>query len=112
MPSTANAPWLKPYVDEVTSFPMATSNDDQVQFYSVVVYGGAKQLDAFGTLKNSQIGNRQIKQNTDGSATIVLYPNGATDDQVTKIAAVASAVLASGSRFPSFFSSTMPAIWK
>ena len=71
------------HIPKVPSFPdysgatestLNTSDSDDVQFYSVVVYGGAKQLDAPGTLKNSQIGNRQIKQNDDGSATVVLYP--------------------------------------
>ena len=64
-------------------------NAFDVQFYSVVIYGADKQLDAYGTLQNSQIGNQQIAENADGSATVVLYPQSASQDQVTKIAAVA-----------------------
>jgi hypothetical protein len=63
----------------------------QVQFYSAVVYGSAKQLDAYGTNQNSQLGNRQIREDEDGGATFVVYPNGATDEQVEQIAAVAEA---------------------
>ncbi|MCU0269726.1 MAG: hypothetical protein MUF83_13930 [Acidimicrobiales bacterium] len=78
------------------------SDQYDVQFYSVVVYGADKQLDAYGTLENSQIGNRQIAENDDGSATVVLYPRSATPDQVDQIAAVAQAngwnVLRSGTQ--------------
>ncbi len=88
------------HIPEVPSFPDYTgatgttlnqSNSKDVQFYSIVVYGGAKQLDAIGTVKNTQIGNRQINQNADGSATVVLYPNSATADEVSKIDAVVKA---------------------
>lgn len=88
------------HIPKVPSFPdytgatestLNSSDSDDVQFYSVVVYGGAKQLDAPGTLKNSQIGNRQIKQNEDGSATVVLYPNSATTDEIDRIDAVVQA---------------------
>ena len=88
------------HIPQVPSFPdysgadestLNTSEQDDVQFYSVVIYGGAKQLDALGTVKNSQIGNRQIKQNEDGSATIVLYPNTASSEEIQKIDAVVQA---------------------
>jgi hypothetical protein len=88
------------HIPQVPSFPdysgatestLNTSNSDDVQFYSVVIYGGAKQLDAPGTLKNSQIGNRQIKKNKDGSATVVLYPNTATSEEIDRIDAVVKA---------------------
>ena len=88
------------HIPKVPSFPdysgatastLNTSNSDDVQFYSIVIYGGTKQLDAFGTVKNSQIGNRQIKQNADGSATVVLYPNTATSEEIDRIDAVVTA---------------------
>jgi len=56
-----------------------------------VIYGGTKQLDAPGTVKNSQIGNREINKNADGSATVVLYPNTATAEEIQKIDAVVQA---------------------
>jgi hypothetical protein len=85
------------HIPRVPSFPsykgatadtVNTSTDYEVQFYSVVVYGATKQLDAYGTNDNSQIGNSQIKVAADGSATVVLWPQSATDEQVEKIAAV------------------------
>lgn len=88
------------HIPKVPSFPdysgatastLNTSNSDDVQFYSIVIYGGTKQLDAFGTLRNSQIGNRQIKQDADGSATVVLYPNMATSEEIDRIDAVVTA---------------------
>lgn len=88
------------HIPKVPSFPdysgatastLNTSNSDDVQFYSIVIYGGTKQLDAFGTLRNSQIGNRQIKQDADGSATVVLYPNTATSEEIDRIDAVVTA---------------------
>lgn len=87
-------------VPEVPSYPnyegatASTPNNRNaydVQFYSAVIYGEAKQLDAVGTTDDSQLGNDQILEDADGGATFVLYPNGATDSQVTKIAAVAKA---------------------
>jgi hypothetical protein len=67
--------------------------DDQfdLKFYSVVVYGADKQIDAVGSVENSQIGNRQIRQDVDGGATVVVYPRSATSDQVARIQAVAKA---------------------
>ena len=53
----------------------------------MVVYGADKQLSALGTVKNSQIGNRQININDDGSATVVVYPRSATPEQVEAIRA-------------------------
>ena len=44
-----------------------------------------KQLDALGTVDNSQIGNSQIKVDPDGSATVVLWPRSASQDQVAAI---------------------------
>ena len=88
------------HIPKVPSFPdyrgatastLNQSENFNVQFYSVVIYGATKQLDAYGTLKNSQLGNRQLLQNADGSATIVLYPQSATQDQVDQIAAVVKA---------------------
>ena len=88
------------HIPQVPTFPDYTgatadtvnkSSDYQVQFYSVVVYGATKQLDAYGTNDNSQIGNTQIKAAPDGSATVVLWPQSATSQQVDKIAAVAKA---------------------
>lgn len=88
------------HVPKVPSFPdysgatastLNSSEDDDVQFYSIVIYGGAKQLDALGTLENSQIGNRQIKLAEDGSATVVLYPNTATPEEIDQIDAVVKA---------------------
>ncbi len=88
------------HIPDVPSFPdyrgatattLNNSSDDEVQFYSAVIYGGTKQLDAYGTLDNSQLGNRQLKQGKDGSATIVLYPNEASEDEIAKIDAVVQA---------------------
>ena len=88
------------HIPQVPSFPdyqgatestLNNSDEDDVQFYSIVIYGGAKQLDALGTVENSQIGNRQIKQNEDGSATIVLYPNTATSDEIQEIDTIVKA---------------------
>ena len=42
-------------------------------------------------MDNSQIGNRQININDDGSATIVLYPRSATPEQIEAIKAVVDA---------------------
>ena len=87
-------------VPEVPSYPSyegataSTTNDQdayEVQFYSVVIYGADKQLDAYGTNENSQLGNTQIAEDADGGATFVAYPNGATDEQVEQIAAVVKA---------------------
>ena len=87
-------------VPQVPSYPdyrganADTPNDHDaydVQFYSVVIYGASKQLDAYGTNENSQLGNRQIGEDADGGATFVFYPNAATDEQVEQIAAVARA---------------------
>jgi len=88
------------HIPKVPSFPdyqgatTTTANDSaqsDVQFYSVVIYGSDKQLDKVGSVKNSQIGNRQIKVAADGSATVVLYPRSATKQQVAKIQKVAEA---------------------
>ena len=88
------------HIPQVPSFPDYTganeatlnSGDDyDVSFYSIVIYGSAKQLDAFGTVDNSQLGNSQIALNDDGSATVVLYPQSASEDQIDRIAAVVDA---------------------
>ena len=87
-------------VPEVPSYPTyegatsATLNDRDaydVQFYSVVIYGADKQVDAYGSNDNSQLGNSQIIEDVDGGATFVAYPNGASDSQVEQIAAIAKA---------------------
>ena len=86
------------HIPQVPSYPNfeganpSTTNDRDafdVQFYSVVIYGADKQVDAYGTVQNSQIGNQQVAENDDGSATVVLYPQSASPDQVAQIAAVA-----------------------
>ncbi len=88
------------HIPQVPSFPdytgatestLNTGDDYDVSFYSIVIYGAEKQLDAFGTLQNSQLGNTQIAQSDDGSATVVLYPDTATQDQIDQIAAVVEA---------------------
>jgi hypothetical protein len=88
------------HIPQVPSFPSYkgatedTTNDRDaydVQFYSVVIYGATKQKDAYGTNENSQLGNTQLLQNDDGSATVVLYPQSATSEQVDQIAAVVKA---------------------
>ena len=88
------------HIPKIPSFPVysgataATVNDSsnyQVQFYSIVIYGAAKQVDAVGSNENSQIGNTQIKVSPDGSATVVLWPQSATSAQVDQIAAVVKA---------------------
>jgi hypothetical protein len=88
------------HIPQVPSFPnytgatestLNTGDDYDVSFYSIVIYGAEKQLDAFGTLRNSQLGNTQIAQNPDGSATVVLYPDTATQEQIEQIAAVVEA---------------------
>ena len=67
------------------------SGNYELQFYSIVIYGGTKQLDAVGSQDNSQIGNTQIKVAKDGSVTVVLWPQSASSAQVDQIAAVAAA---------------------
>jgi|GEM_PF-2123386 len=88
------------HVPAVPNFPDYTGatadtvnkdSDYQVQFYSIVIYGATKQVDAVGSNDNSQIGNKQIKLAADGSATVVLWPQSATPAQVDQIAAVAKA---------------------
>ncbi|MBK8050528.1 MAG: hypothetical protein IPK16_27540 [Anaerolineales bacterium] len=88
------------HVPQVPSFPdyqgatdttVNNTDDFDVSYYSVVVYGALKQLSAVGTMDNSQIGNRQININDDGSATVVLYPRSATPDQIEAIKAVVDA---------------------
>lgn len=82
------------HIPQVPSFPDYTgatadtvnkSDDYNVAFYSVVIYGAKKQLAALGTVDNSQIGNTQITVNDDGSATVVLWPESASQDQVEQI---------------------------
>jgi len=74
-----------------TASTVNVSNNYEVQFYSVVIYGATKQVDAVGSNDNSQIGNTQIKVAKDGSVTVVLWPQSATSQQVSQIAAVAKA---------------------
>ena len=88
------------HIPQVPSFPdyqgataTTLNNTDQfnVSYYSVVIYGADKQLSAPGTVKNSQIGNRQININDDGSATVVIYPRSATPEQIAAIRTVVDA---------------------
>lgn len=88
------------HIPRVPSFPdytgatASTLNDSasyDVKFYSVVVYGAAKQVDAVGSVENSQLGNRQLSISPDGSATILVYPRSASADEVASLAAVAHA---------------------
>ena len=88
------------HVPRVPSFPnytgatSATLNNNtafEVQFYSLVVYGATKQVDAVGKPDNSQLGNTQIAVAGDGSATFVLWPQSASSSQQQQIAAVAKA---------------------
>lgn len=88
------------HIPKIPTFPVYTgadsstlnaSNDYEVQFYSIVIYGATKQVDAVGSTENSQIGNTQIKVAPDGSVTVVLWPQSATPQQVDQIAAVAAA---------------------
>ena len=91
--SLVHIPQVPSYPDYTGASPstLNQSTDFDVQFYSVVIYGAQKQLDAYGTIDNSQIGNSQIVENPDGSATIVLWPRSATADQASQIAAVVKA---------------------
>jgi hypothetical protein len=88
------------HIPQVPTFPNYTganastvnqSTNFEVQFYSVVIYGATKQLDAYGTDDNSQIGNEQIRIAPDGSTTVVLWPQSASSQQVDEIAAVVKA---------------------
>ena len=101
------------HVPQVPSFPVYTGATNStlnnaeaynVQFYSVVSYGADKQLDKVGSVDNSQVGNTQIIQNADGSATIVLYPRNASSAQVKQINAIVKAnswnILKSGQLTP------------
>ena len=91
--SLVHIPRVPTFPDYRGATPETLNNTDQfdVTFYSVVIYGADKQLDALGTVKNSQLGNRQLKVAADGSATIVLYPRSATKDQVQQIKRVVDA---------------------
>ena len=88
------------HVPRVPTFPgyagatdatISNRNAYDVQFYSLVVYGASKQVDAVGKPNNSQLGNTQIATAADGSATFVLWPQTATSAQQQQIAAVAKA---------------------
>jgi len=91
--SLVHVPQLPTYTSYVgaTSATLNNSSNYNVEFYSFVIYGATKQVDAVGKLNNSQIGNSQIAKNSDGSATVVLYPQSATQSQINSIAAVAKA---------------------
>lgn len=91
--SMVHIPQLPTFPDYQGATAETTNNTGEFNtaFYSVVIYGGAKQIDAVGQVDNSQIGNRQIAVNGDGSATVVLYPQSATQEQVDQIDAVVKA---------------------
>jgi len=80
-----------PVYQGATAETVNQSSDFEVQFYSIVMYGATKQIDAVGSNDNSQIGNTQIKVSPDGSVTVVLWPQSATSQQVDQIAAVVKA---------------------
>lgn len=93
------------HIPEVPTFPNyagATSstprtNSDDVQFFSLIMYGVNRQIYSFGNpnpvqaLRNAELGNQDIAKNSDGSATFVIYPTSATAGQVARIAAIAKA---------------------
>jgi hypothetical protein len=72
-----------------TSETLNNSDEVDVQFYSFVVYGAAKQVSAVGSPENSQIGNTQIKQDADGGATVMVWPRSAPEDVQEKLFAYA-----------------------
>jgi len=74
-----------------TQATLNTSDDDDVQFYSVVVYGAAKQLDKVGSPDNSQIGNTQIKEDAGGGATVMVWPRNASSQEQQQLFAYAKA---------------------
>ena len=80
-----------PNYQGATAKTLNKADDYNVAFYSIVIYGAEKQVDAYGTTENSQIGNRQIALDSAGGATVVLYPNKATSDEIAKIDAVVKA---------------------
>ena len=80
-----------PVYEGATADTVNQASSFEVQFYSIVMYGATKQVDAVGSNDNSQIGNTQIKVSADGSVTVVLWPQSATSAQVDQIAAVVKA---------------------
>ena len=76
---------------QVPSFPNYTGatsstlrdNSDNVQFFSMIMYGVNRQIYSFGSpnpvqaLRNSELGNQEIATNSDESATFVIYPPSA-----------------------------------
>ena len=86
-------PKVPTYADYSKATP-STKNDAKsvdVQFYSLVVYGAAKQLDKVGSPQNSQIGNTQIKQDSGGGATVMVWPRNASQQVQSKLFAYAKA---------------------
>ncbi len=93
------------HVPQVPSFPNYTgatpstlrNNSDEVQFWSLIMYGVNRQVFTFGNpnpvqaLRNSELGNQEVAKNSDGSATFVIYPVSANPAQVARIAAIAKA---------------------
>jgi hypothetical protein len=93
------------HVPELPSFPNYTGatpstvrdNSANVQFWSLIMYGVNRQVFTFGSrnplqaLRNSELGNQEVRKNSDGSATFVIYPLSATPGQVARIAAIARA---------------------
>ena len=93
------------HVPDLPSFPNYTgatqstlrNNDDNVQFWSMIMYGVNRQIFTFGSpnplraLRNSELANQEILKNSDGSATFVIYPVSANLVQVARIAAIANA---------------------
>ena len=93
------------HVPQVPSFPNYTGatsstlrdNSDNVQFFSMIMYGVNRQIYSYGSpnpvqaLRNSELGNQHIATNSDESATFVIYPVSANLAQVARIAAIAKA---------------------
>jgi len=86
-------PKVPTYADysDATSATLNTSNSDDVQFYSVVVYGAAKQIDKVGSPDNSQIGNTQIREDGGGGATVMVWPRNAPAAEQQRLFAYAKA---------------------
>jgi len=74
-----------------TSATVNNSKSVDVQFYSLVVYGAAKQLDEVGSPQNSQIGNTQIKEDSNGGATVMVWPRNASAERQQQLFAYARA---------------------
>lgn len=86
-------PQMPTYADYsgATASTLNESDNVDVQFYSFVVYGAAKQLDKVGSPDNSQIGNTQIRTDSGGGATVMVWPRKASQSQQEQLFAYAKA---------------------